>query len=756
MKTTSMILCALLCALPIAAGPARGEDLYVIGCGTGDCEAADRIDGVSVYGTLRGALLVGAEGARAGRALEGAFGKVRRIGERSPAFDYYFFRAAPGGLDALPGGVELLWFDGRDAIVRADAGIPFVHPGAEWRQGLTRISFTPRARPGRARPLPPDIRGIDPVIAAIAAEVSEAEYSAYDRRLEAFVTRYVATDSCRAAEQWALDTFASMGLETELFPYSYHGNRWFDPIGRKTGTLHPDSVYIVIAHIDATSEDPAGAAPGAEDNGSGSACVLEAARVLSGHDFDCTLEFVLASGEELGLLGSEAYARYCYNEGRNIAGVLNFDMIAYTGADGWDTNIYADRNSPAEAGLADLLAGMTALYSSAVPVRVETDGPFFGSDHYYFSFYGYPAPFSIDAQLWGAPDWYPWYHTSGDLSSHLDFPFATEVVRGAVATLAALASPSEPPALTFSYPDGLPERINPGGGTAFRVEIGPGTGTPVPGTGLLYVDSGAGFAPVPMTEIVPNVYDAVFPGVACGGSVSFYLSAETAAGGTVLDPASAPAGSYGAAGALERVTIYADDFAFNRGWQGLGGPGEWAIGEARGGHGIDTYGSPDPADDHSPSPDGRLLGTDLSSEDGDYDARLGGPYRVTSPVIDCSDYFGTELRFFRWLGVGGNAEDRAEVEVYDGAAWVTIEANGPAVTDDAGWRERSYDVSAQADGNPAFRIRFGIGPTDAGWEYCGWNVDDLELTGFTCATPPDVGSDPLPDDVPAALPPVGP
>jgi Zn-dependent M28 family amino/carboxypeptidase len=264
---------------------------------------------------------------------------------------------------------------------------------------------------------------IDPEIEAIVSEVSESTYTAYIQRLQDFVTRYSHADSCRAAEEWAVDTFTAMGLETELFPFSYSLETWYNPIGRKIGTVYPDSIYMIIGHIDATSDNPYVAAPGAEDNASGSACVLEAARVLSQHEFACTIEFVLVSGEEQGLIGSEAYADYCLDNNRNIAGVLNFDMISYAGPYGWDTNIFYDRHFPAEVDLAALLIDLTGEYSIADPVAVSNDGPSYGSDHYYFSLYGFPAPFSIDAQLWGAPDWYPWYHSVDDQIDHLDLDF---------------------------------------------------------------------------------------------------------------------------------------------------------------------------------------------------------------------------------------------------------------------------------------------------------------------------------------------
>jgi hypothetical protein len=61
---------------------------------------------------------------------------------------------------------------------------------------------------------------------------------------------------------------------------------------------------------------------------------------------------------------------------------------------------------------------------------------------------------------------------------------------------------------------------------------------------------------------------------------------------------------------------------------------------------------------------------------------------------------------------------------YNGSSWVTLFENGSTTIDESSWNLVTYDVSAVADNNPNFQIRFGIGPTDSGWEYCGWNIDD--------------------------------
>jgi hypothetical protein len=187
----------------------------------------------------------------------------------------------------------------------------------------------------------------------------------------------------------------------------------------------------------------------------------------------------------------------------------------------------------------------------------------------------------------------------------------------------------------------------------------------------------------------------------------------------------------------DRVVFFADDFSFDQGWSGQGGSGEWTIGPATGGGGSDSYGGPDPSTDHSPTSDNGVLGNDLTSgSGGDYSANLSTTYWVTSPIIDCGDFNGVILNFYRWLGVENNY-DHAYLQVHDGSSWITIFEN-TSTLDESEWALQEYDISAVADSNPSFQLRFGIGVTDGGWNYCGWNIDDLILKGYGERTSADI------------------
>ncbi len=128
---------------------------------------------------------------------------------------------------------------------------------------------------------------------------------------------------------------------------------------------------------------------------------------------------------------------------------------------------------------------------------------------------------------------------------------------------AALAEGS----LTFSYPSGRPDQIDPGGGTSFDVAIaGSCGGTLDIDSPQLHYDAGAGFQTVALNQLAPGVYEAVFPAVECGTTVEYYLSAQDSGGSTFTDPFAAPATTYSALAAAGSLVLFQDNFQGNLGW----------------------------------------------------------------------------------------------------------------------------------------------------------------------------------------------
>jgi photosystem II stability/assembly factor-like uncharacterized protein len=185
-----------------------------------------------------------------------------------------------------------------------------------------------------------------------------------------------------------------------------------DIIGELLGTKYPDDIIIVCAHQDSISDNPYLAAPGADDNGSGSAAVMAIAEQMSRMQFEHTVRFILWSGEEQGLLGSTAYANWAAENNQNIIAVLNADMIGYKDDAINDFDLIV---TTVGEDLQDFIAATAQYYLPQIPVHVVVGGSG-GSDHAPFSDNGYQATLLIEHE---EEEWYPWYHSQEDLPEHL-------------------------------------------------------------------------------------------------------------------------------------------------------------------------------------------------------------------------------------------------------------------------------------------------------------------------------------------------
>lgn len=346
-------------------------------------------------------------------------------------------------MEPLPAGVEILGPSGHGTLV---AGPPAAVDELAMR-GLSLVRLArplaagePVPRP--APPIPPRAQDFDPVIAQIVSRMSGAQIKATIQRLQDFGTRHTPTDSCRASAHYLHDRFTQMGYPAVFDTFDANGSIAYNVIAEKTGTVHPDEIYIICGHYDSISNQPGANAPGADDNASGTAAVVEAARVLADIDCEATIRFIGFSGEEQGLVGSRHYVlTKVVPQNDDVRGVLNLDMIAFVHPEylEWDANWYADQT--VSLALGQFVGECVQTYTTCTLHLINTQFPQYGSDHYFFAENGYPAVFDIDAQLWNAPDWNPNYHTTRDRIETLDLAYVNEMARGAVAALAELARP---------------------------------------------------------------------------------------------------------------------------------------------------------------------------------------------------------------------------------------------------------------------------------------------------------------------------
>ncbi len=231
------------------------------------------------------------------------------------------------------------------------------------------------AAPQAPQQAPP---GDDPRIRTIVADVSQERLERDVRTLVGFGTRHTLSDTLShargigAARRWIKSEFDRISAAcgdclqvfyvTEVFPAGERRLSADRPttivnvVALQRGATDPQRVVIMSGDIDSRISDPmnaADSAPGANDNASGVAGTLEAARVLSRHRFNASIAYLALSGEEQGLYGGRTIARMALDSAWRVEGALNNDMIGnIEGVDGMIENttarVFSDGTPPTE------------------------------------------------------------------------------------------------------------------------------------------------------------------------------------------------------------------------------------------------------------------------------------------------------------------------------------------------------------------------------------------------------------------------
>ena len=357
------------------------------------------------------------------------------------AGDYYLVLPVDQNLDLTLYG-DILMQDGDDHLLK-------LHPGSletlvKQKVMIKRLSFKPMvlAKPDAVQ-YPASTTQLPDVVFNYTVQemvnlVDADTIFNIVQRFQDYITRYSSHDSCFAAANHIYDKFTAYGCDSVFFQYHTAG---YAPnvIAVKRGEIHPDSIYTVICgHFDATSYLAPDIAPGADDNASGTAAVLEAARIMSNYDFEYSIRYIAFSGEEQGLYGSEHYAQLARAQGDSILGVINGDMIAYSDIQPEDLEVFAKTYNPPCEPFADFFIAAADTYTTLLTNKRMTTTMVY-SDHAPFWDQGYLALCNIE-DFWVEN---PYYHTPGDTigSGYNDHAFCTEVTKAEIAALALLAVP---------------------------------------------------------------------------------------------------------------------------------------------------------------------------------------------------------------------------------------------------------------------------------------------------------------------------
>ena len=348
---------------------------------------------------------------------------------------YYLVRLIDSKIDLSTFGM-ILANDGNDYLIKINQGM--LETLIKEKVMIKRLTLTPIVSRGAA----PTFQFMyNSTVQEIVDLVNPDSVLSDVQRLQDFVTRYSTHDSCFAAANWIASKFVDYGCDS-VFLQSHDPSHAPNVIGIKRGVVYPDSIYAVVCgHFDATSLFAPDIAPGADDNASGTAAVIEAARVMKDYNFEYSVRYIAFSGEEFGLYGSEYYAQLANSHDDSIIGVLNGDMIGYVDALPESLEVIA-MDYTCEP-LADFFIACADSYTTLLTRKRIEYAPF--SDHYSFWYYGYVAICNIE------DDWpvNPYYHEPGDTigAGYNNNGFCTEVIKTEVAALATIAEPYHDPGI---------------------------------------------------------------------------------------------------------------------------------------------------------------------------------------------------------------------------------------------------------------------------------------------------------------------
>jgi Zn-dependent M28 family amino/carboxypeptidase len=262
-----------------------------------------------------------------------------------------------------------------------------------------------------------------------------------------FDTRYsYAETPIKKATKYVEEHLLNLGLATDFEEYTTLGVPLRNVIAEQPGISDPDCLVLLVGHLDSRSSthtQSLSLAPGADDNASGSTGVLMAADILHQYRFECTIRYILFTGEEQGMYGSQDYASDAFTRGDDIQAVINLDMIGYNSDQYEVIGLHTRPGDAGDLSVAGLFADVVDAYNINLTPEIVQDGERF-SDHSPFWDYGYSAILGIEDY----DDFTPDYHLITDTIDTIDFSYMADFIRAAVGTIAHLAG-YIPPEQTF-------------------------------------------------------------------------------------------------------------------------------------------------------------------------------------------------------------------------------------------------------------------------------------------------------------------
>ncbi len=318
--------------------------------------------------------------------------------------------ATPGRLIARSGRWELRELS--SAELSTALASPHDGHSDEWREIEPNSTITWRYRPEGAAV------AANPIIQLVVDSVDTGRWFA-DLTTLADWDRSSYGSELALSRAWIESRFNTLGLSVSAPAFTMPGSGGGqisvnNVIGRWTGTEFPDQWIIVGGHYDSRNSNINSTinTPGAEDNASGCAGVIELARVLVAFEPERSILFMCYAGEEQGLYGSKAHVQALQASGdlAKVQAVVTMDMIGYSA----DSDLDAVFESYAIwTTYLNQFAAAAATYVPELHVTLSTNP--FGSDHMPYLQAGKRTLLAIESDY----DSYPWYHNSADTPIHV-------------------------------------------------------------------------------------------------------------------------------------------------------------------------------------------------------------------------------------------------------------------------------------------------------------------------------------------------
>jgi hypothetical protein len=283
----------------------------------------------------------------------------------------------------------------------------------------------------------------DPRIREMLNQVNMDSLEATVQHLQDYGSRIWNSENAFAASDWIARRMEALGLEVEQQPFN--ANTWMgsgaaapNVIGIQRGTLYPDTYVVCGSHFDSFSYEAmmgGGTAPGADDNATGVASVLESARIMTQYEFEYSIIYCAYGCEEMGLYGSEAYASRCQQQGMDIIGYFNNDMNGYLYGDQIHIDcIYPNSVEP----IGTYYMNVGEVYYPELPIR-HVNFNQGDSDHTSFNNHGYMGIYPFEDYQ----NYSPYIHTPNDLigTSVTSFEMGQQYCQMNIACLAEIANP---------------------------------------------------------------------------------------------------------------------------------------------------------------------------------------------------------------------------------------------------------------------------------------------------------------------------